>query len=102
MKELISEGVLAIELEQSSQTTQSCLAFADTKLLSDESKVLLLTHLYLKLRLNAEEALRAARADIMTVPRASSISRRSAAADWFQEGLDARRSEPAGTNEEHI
>ena len=64
MKQLISDGVLAIELEQSSQTTQSCLAFprlyADTKLLSDESKVLILTYLYLELRLNAEQALRAA------------------------------------------
>jgi hypothetical protein len=76
MKQLISDGVLAIELEQSSQTTQSCLAFprlyADTKLLSDESKVLILTYLYLELRLNAEQALRAARADIMKAPRASS------------------------------
>lgn len=74
MKQLISDGVLAIELEQSSQTTQSCLAFpglyADMKLLSDESKVLLLTYLYLQLRLNAEQALRAARADIMKAPRA--------------------------------
>jgi hypothetical protein len=42
---------------------------ADTKLLSDESKVLLLTQLYLELRLNVEQALRAARADITMPPK---------------------------------
>jgi hypothetical protein len=76
MKQLISDGVLTIEFGQSIQTTQSCLAFAglypDTKLLSDESKVLLLTHFYLELCLNPEQALRAAWADIMAAPRASS------------------------------
>jgi len=74
MKQLISDWVLAIEAKQSSQTPQSCLAFAGlsaaTKLLSDESKVLLLTHLYLELCLNVEQALRAARADIMMLPKA--------------------------------
>jgi hypothetical protein len=37
-------------------------------LLSDEGKVLLLAHLYLELRLNVEQALHAARADIMMAP----------------------------------
>jgi hypothetical protein len=39
---------------------------AYTQFLSDESKVLLLAHLYLELCLNAEQAFRAARADVMT------------------------------------
>jgi len=74
MKQRISDWVLTIEPEPSGQTTQSCLAFTglypSAKLLSDEGKVLLLAHLYLELSLNAEQALRAARADIMMVPRA--------------------------------
>jgi hypothetical protein len=73
MKQLISDWVLAIEPEQSGQSTKPCLAFAGlsayTKFLSDESKVLLLAHLYLELCLNAEQALRAARADVMTATR---------------------------------
>ena len=73
MEQRISDWVLAIEPEPSTQTTPSCLAFAgrypSAKLLSDESKVLLLAHLYLELRLNAEQALRAARADMTMVSR---------------------------------
>jgi hypothetical protein len=73
MKQLISDWVLAIEPEQSGQSTIPCLAFgglsAYAKFLSDESKVLLLAHLYLELCLNAEQALRAARADVMTAGR---------------------------------
>jgi hypothetical protein len=69
MKQLISEWVLAIEAEPSNQTTLSCPAssrrYSAARLLSDESKVLLLAHLYLELRLTAEQALRAARADIV-------------------------------------
>jgi hypothetical protein len=74
MEQRISDWVLAIEPEPNAQTTQSCLAFAgrspNAKLLSNEGKVLLLAHLYLELNLNVEQALRAARADITTAPRA--------------------------------
>jgi hypothetical protein len=74
MKQLMSDWVLAIEPEPSDQTTQSGPAFAglypSAKLLSDGGKVLLLAHLYLELRLNVEQALRAARADIMMAPSA--------------------------------
>ena len=73
MRQRILDWVLAIEPEPSGQITQSYAAFAEPypseKLLSDEGKVLLLAHLYLELRLNAEQALRAARADIMMAPR---------------------------------
>ena len=73
MKHLISEEILTVQQELSEQTSQSFLAFvelnADTKLLSDESKVLLLTRLYLELRLNVEQALCAARADITMAPK---------------------------------
>jgi hypothetical protein len=73
MKQRILDWVLAIEPEPSGQTTQCYAAFAglypSARLLSDEGKVLLLAHLYLELRLNAEQALRAARADIMMAPR---------------------------------
>jgi len=76
MEQRISDWVLAIEPEPSGQTTQSGPAFAGlyprAKLLSDEGKMLLLAHLYLELRLNVEQALRAARADIMMAPRAQS------------------------------
>ena len=69
-------GPLAIEPEQSGPNTKPCLAFAglsaDTKFLSDESKVLLLANLYLELCLNAEQAFRAARADVMTATRSTS------------------------------
>jgi len=79
MKQPISDWVLAIEPEPSGQATQSGPAFAgrypSAKLLSDEGKVLLLAHLYLELRLNAEQALRAARADIMMAPRAQTHRR---------------------------
>ena len=75
MKQLISDWILANEPEQSGQNTKPCLAFAGlpayTKFLSDESKVLLLAHLYLELCLNAEQALRAARADVMTATRST-------------------------------
>lgn len=74
MKQLISDWVLAIEPQPGGQTAQSCLPVAEvhpnTKLLSDEGKVLLLTHLYLELRLSVEQALRAARADLMMAPKA--------------------------------
>jgi hypothetical protein len=74
MRQRILDWVLAIEAEPSGQTTQSYAAFAgvypSAKLLSDEGKVLLLAHLYLELRLNVEQALRAARADIIMAPTA--------------------------------
>jgi hypothetical protein len=79
MKQGILDWVLAMEPEPSGQTTQSYAAFAgvypSAKLLSDEGKVLLLAHLYLELRLTVEQALRAARADIMMAPRAQSHRR---------------------------
>jgi hypothetical protein len=69
-------GPLAVEPEQSDQSTKPCPAFAGlsahTKVLSDESKVLLLANLYLELCLNAEQAFRAARADVMTATRSTS------------------------------
>jgi hypothetical protein len=74
MKQLISDWVLAVEPEPGSQTAQSCRHVAELcpnpKLLSDEGKVLLLTHLYVELRLSVDQALRAARADIMMRPKA--------------------------------
>jgi hypothetical protein len=74
MKQLISDWVLATKPEPSGQTSQPSLAFAgiyaDEKLLSDESKLLLLVHLYLELRLNLEQALRAAKADLVMASKA--------------------------------
>ena len=74
MKQLISDWVLAIEPEPTDQSSQSSPAFAgpwaDTKLLPDESKVMLLTHLYMELRLNLAQAIGAAQADIMMIPKA--------------------------------
>lgn len=74
MKQQILDWVLTIGSGSSDQTIQSGQAFAGlypgAKLLSDEGKVLLLAHLYLELRLTVEQALRAARADIMMAPRA--------------------------------
>jgi hypothetical protein len=74
MKQLIANDILAVEREPSSPASPSFLPFtglyAKPKLLSDESKVLLLTELYLELRLNFEQALRAARADMMMAPKA--------------------------------
>ena len=74
MKQRILDWILAIGPELSGQTTQSYAGFAglypSARLLSDEGKVLLLAHLYLELRLDAEQALRAARADIIMAPTA--------------------------------
>lgn len=74
MKQLISDWVLATKPEPSGQTAQPSPVFpgisADGKPLSDEIRLLLLTYLYLELRLTVEEALRAARADIMMAPKA--------------------------------
>ena len=74
MKRLISDWVLATKPEPGGQTSQPSPAFAgiyaDRKLLSDETRLLLLTYLYLELRLTVEDALRAARADIMMAPKA--------------------------------
>ena len=39
-------------------------------MLPDESRLLLLTHLYLELRLSLKDALRAAQADIIMAPKA--------------------------------
>ena len=73
MKQLISAWVLGMKPEPSDQSSQSSSAFAgpwaDTELLPDESKVMLLTHLYLELRLNLVQAIRAARADVMMIPK---------------------------------
>jgi len=73
MKQLISDWVLATEPEPRIQTPRPRPAVAglsaDVNMLSDESKLLLLTHLYLELRLNLEDALRAARADIIMAPK---------------------------------
>lgn len=70
MKQLISDWVLAIEPEPSDQSSPAFAGlYADTKLLPDESKVMLLTHLYLELHLNLEQAIRAARADVMMIPK---------------------------------
>jgi hypothetical protein len=69
MKQLNSDWVLASEPESGIQASRLSPAvagfYAAAKMLSDESNLLLLTHQYMELRLNAHDALRAARADIM-------------------------------------
>ena len=62
--------VYQLPLEQPVNLTAAAGLSADVNLLSDESKLLLLTHLYLELRLNLEDALRAARADIIMTAKA--------------------------------
>jgi hypothetical protein len=68
MKQLISDWLMNTKPEPSVQTRQAPLGFTgvypEAKLLSDEGKLLLLTYLYLELRLNLEHALRAASADL--------------------------------------
>ena len=79
MKQRILDWVLTIEPEPSDQIIQSGPAFTglypSARLFSDEGKVLLLAHLYLELYLNAEQALRAARADLMMTSRAETHHR---------------------------
>jgi hypothetical protein len=90
MKQQILDWVLTIGPESSDQTRQSGQAFAglypSAKLISDEGKVLLLAHLYLELRLTAEQALRAARADIMMAPGAQTHRR------WQEQPAEATSS----------
>ena len=88
MKQLISDWVLTSEPELRVQASLSLAVHvepavgsaltpspaigglcADTNMLPDESKLLLLTHLYLELRLNLKDALRAAQADIIMAPK---------------------------------
>ena len=76
MKQLIADDILAVEHRPTRPASQSFLhstgLYTGQTFLSDESKVLLLTQLYLELRLNFEQALRAARADMMMAPKAQS------------------------------
>jgi hypothetical protein len=69
MKQSISEWLLTTKRERRVQNSPASLnitgTYPEAKLLSDEGKLLLLTHLYLELRLTLEHALRAARADII-------------------------------------
>ena len=68
MKQLISDWLLNTKREPSVRNLQSPLSctgiYPEAKLPSDEGKLLLLTYLYLELRLNLEHALRAASADL--------------------------------------
>jgi hypothetical protein len=69
MKQVISDWLLAPKPEPGVQNSAPSPVFIgihpEAKLLSDEGKLLLLTHLYLELRLTLEQALCAAKADIM-------------------------------------
>ena len=69
MKQKVSDWLLAPKPEPDVQKSPPSPVFTgihpEGKLLSDEGKLLLLTHLYLELRLTLEHALRAARADII-------------------------------------
>jgi hypothetical protein len=69
MKQKVSDWLLAPKPEPGVQNSPpspvSTGIHPEAKLLSDEGKLLLLTHLYLELRLTLEHALRAARADIL-------------------------------------
>jgi len=68
MKQKVSDWLLAPKPEPGVQNSPPSPVFTgihpESKLLSDEGKLLLLTHLYLELHLTLEHALRAARADI--------------------------------------
>jgi len=68
MKESVSDWLLAPRPEPGVQNSPPSPVFTgiyrEAKLLSDEGKLLLLTHLYLELHLTLEHALRAARADL--------------------------------------
>jgi hypothetical protein len=70
MKQSISEWLLTTKRERRAQNSPSSLDITGTypvaKLLSDEGRLLLLTYLYLELRLTLEHALRAAKADLIT------------------------------------
>jgi hypothetical protein len=69
MKQKVSDWLLAPKPEPGVQNSPpspvSTGIHPEAKLLSDEGKLLLLTHLYLELRLTREHALCAARADIL-------------------------------------
>jgi hypothetical protein len=68
MKQLVSDLLLAPKPEPGVQNSPpspvSTGIHPEAKLLSDEGKLLLLTHLYLELHLTLEHALGAARADL--------------------------------------
>ncbi len=69
MKQLVSDWLLVPKPEHRVQNSPpspvSTGIHPEAKLLSDEGRLLLLTHLYLELHLTLEHALRAAKADIM-------------------------------------
>jgi hypothetical protein len=75
MKQLVSDWLLNSKPESQSQHGKPPATFSlgtmctAGKIVSDESKLLILTHLYLELHLGLENALRAAKADLMITPR---------------------------------
>jgi hypothetical protein len=91
MKQRILDWVLTIEPEPSGQIKQSDPAFTglypSARLFSDEGKVLLLAHLYLELCLSAEQALRAAQADLLMTSRAQTHRR------WEEQPAEATSSD---------
>jgi hypothetical protein len=101
MKQRILDWVLTIEPYACGPTTNPGKSFAglypSVKLLSDEGKVLLLTQLYLELCLEAEQALRAARADIKMSPRAQSHHRWKEQPQLTNPASDEKRESAAPT-----
>jgi hypothetical protein len=75
MKQSVSDWLLDSQPESLSQLAKPAATFSmgtmcpAEKILSEESKLLILTQLYLQLRLEVEDALRAANADLMVTPK---------------------------------
>ena len=96
MKQLISDWLLTRKHEPDVQQAKASVAFTEiypeAKLLSGEGKVLLLTHLYLELRLTLEHAVRAAKADSMATKANPPSMGRAASADVVCSALPGDRS----------
>jgi hypothetical protein len=76
MKQLISDWLLTSKLKPSLETLEPTLNSSEThsavRIVSENGKLLLLIYLYLELRLNVEQAIRAAEADIRMAPTGQS------------------------------
>jgi hypothetical protein len=72
MKQLISDWILTDKLKPSVEPLEPYPDSAGTdpeaKIVSENGRLLLLIYLYLELRLNVQQAMRAAEADIMMAP----------------------------------
>jgi|GEM_PF-5087188 len=88
MKQLISDWILTPKPESVKAVEPSPTpvgTYSEGKIVSDDGALLLLIYLYLELRLNLEQAIRAAQADLVMAPTGQNPSQ------WVEQPAAAHR-----------